>query len=70
MKITIERGGCIGCGSCAMLCSQCFKMESDGKSDLVGGERTAEGNAELEIQELSCVQESVDACPVQVIHVV
>ena len=31
-KIKLEREKCIGCGSCAALCSKHFEMADDGKS--------------------------------------
>jgi len=70
-KIILEREKCIGCGSCAALCSKFFEMAEDGKTKLSGSKKNSEtGNDELEIEEIECAQEAADACPVQIIHIV
>ena len=69
-KIVHEREKCIGCGSCAALCPKFFEMVDDGKAKLLNSEKNAEGNDELEVEEVGCIQEAADACPVQIIHIV
>lgn len=69
-KIIQEREKCIGCGSCAALCPKFFEMADDGKAKLLNSEKNAEGNDELEVEKVECAQESVDACPVQIIHII
>jgi ferredoxin len=69
-KIIHEREKCIGCGSCAALCPKFFEMADDGKARLLEGQKNAEGNDELEVEEVGCAQEAADACPVQIIHIV
>lgn len=32
MKIKVEKENCIGCGTCAALCPDCFELGDDGKS--------------------------------------
>jgi ferredoxin len=68
-KIIQEREKCIGCGSCAALCPKFFEMTDDGKAKLLNPEKNAEGNDELEVEKVECAQEAVDACPVQIIHI-
>ena len=34
-KITIDQELCIGCGACANLCPEVFKMKDDGKAEVV-----------------------------------
>jgi ferredoxin len=68
-KIKIEREKCIGCGSCAALCPKYFEMADDGKSSLIGGNRDASGNDNLETEKIECAEAAADACPVQCIHV-
>lgn len=55
MKISIDEGKCIGCGTCEVLCANCFKMD---------------GNIARVIDE-SCDEceskEVVDSCPVSAI---
>jgi ferredoxin len=69
-KIIQEREKCIGCGSCAVLCPKYWEMAEDGKSKLLNSIQNAEGNDELEVEEVECNQEAADACPVQIIHVI
>ena len=69
-KIIQEREKCIGCGSCAALCPKYWEMSEDGKSKLKNSTPNAEGNHELEVEEIECNQEAADACPVQIIHIV
>ncbi len=70
MKIIIEREKCIGCGSCAALCSKYFELSDDGKSSLKNGERDAKNNDKLEITKIECAQEAADSCPAQCIHII
>lgn len=69
-KIIQEREKCIGCGSCAALCSRFFEMAEDGKARLLEGQKNDEGNDELEVNDIECAQEAADACPVQIIHII
>jgi len=69
-KIIQEREKCIGCGSCAALCPKFFEMADDGKAKLLGSEKNADGNDELEIEKIECAKEASDACPVQIIHII
>jgi len=57
MKITIDKNLCIGCGTCVAVCPNNFKMNDEGK-------------AEVLIQEKSdCVKNGAESCPVQAIKV-
>lgn len=58
MKIEIDRDGCIGCGLCAEICPEVFKIAEDGLSTVIPG---ANGSDDK-------VAEAADACPVSVIH--
>ncbi len=69
-KITQEREKCIGCGSCAALCPKYWEMAQDGKSKLLNSTQNAEGNYEIETEDVECNKEAADACPVQIIHIV
>lgn len=69
-KITHEREKCIGCGSCAALCPKYWEMAQDGKSKLLNSTQNAEGNYEIETEDVECNKEAADACPVQIIHIV
>ncbi len=50
----INKEKCIGCGACASICPKVFEMK--------------EGKAQIKSQETpSCVDEAINACPVQAI---
>ncbi len=66
-KIIIEHEKCIGCGSCAAVCSKYFEMADDGKSKLKGCEKNSAGNFELETNDLDSAQTAAESCPVQCI---
>jgi len=58
-KITINQELCIGCGACANLCSEVFKMKDDGKAKAVNSEKS------------KCDYEMVvQSCPVGAIKIV
>lgn len=58
-KITVNENTCIGCGTCAALCPEFFKMADNGKA--VSLKPTSEDKG--------CAQEAADACPVSAITV-
>ncbi len=66
-KIKLEVEKCIGCGSCAALCSKYFEMGEDGKSHIVGAEK--KGIEELETDKIECAETASEACPAQCIHI-
>ena len=68
-KIILERERCIGCGSCQALCPKYFELVEDGKSHIKNSTRIANGNDELETDNLECATSAAEACPVQCIKV-
>lgn len=60
MKATIDRDGCIGCGVCADICSEVFRMADDGLAEVYG--EVSGDNADK-------AKEAEDSCPVSVITV-
>lgn len=58
MKVDIDRDGCIGCGVCAQICPEVFRIAEDGLSELIAKPDGFEDP----------VKEAADACPVEVIH--
>ena len=56
-KVTIDKSKCIGCGTCASLCEQCFEIK-DGLADYIGSDCP---DCELE--------EVAESCPVEAITV-
>lgn len=55
MPISVNKDLCIGCGTCASLCPNSFKMTEDGKA-----ENTSQEDAE-------CAEKASESCPVQAI---
>jgi ferredoxin len=52
----VDKKMCIGCGACASLCPEIFKIGDDGKSGVHAA------NADE-----ACAQRAIDVCPVQAI---
>lgn len=68
IKITQEHEKCIGCGACAAICTQYWKMNDAGKA-IPKGSKKAGKNFVLEIASIGCNKEAADACPVNCIHI-
>ena len=66
--ITLDRDGCIGCGTCSALCEKYWKMDNDGMATLKGSVKKGKV-FELETDSIECHKEAADACPVSVIKV-
>ena len=49
----VDKKKCIGCGACAAVCPESFKMKGD-KAEATG-------------KKTACTQEAADSCPVQAI---
>lgn len=56
--VKINKNKCIGCGSCAAICSEVFDMGKDGKAQIKKGK---------EKSAILCVKEAIDSCPVEAI---
>jgi len=52
--VKIDKEKCIGCGSCASICSEGFEMSDDGK-------------AHVKNAKAPCIKEGIDVCPVDAI---
>ncbi|MDD5071872.1 MAG: ferredoxin [Patescibacteria group bacterium] len=57
MSIKVNQELCIGCGACASLCPDVFKMNEAGKSEVI-----SQANVE-------CAKNAAGSCPVQAISV-
>lgn len=57
--IKVDRECCIGCGSCASICPENFKIDEEGKSRCKS----------QEVEELGCNQQAADACPANCIAI-
>ena len=60
MKVKVDQDLCIGCGTCELMCSQCFQLEN-GKAQVV---RDNCDGVECDMQDV------IDSCPVEAISIV
>ncbi len=70
-KFIHDREGCIGCGACASLNPEDWKMSSeDGKANLIESKDIG-GQFEKDFEEknLKTNKEVAESCPVNVIHI-
>jgi ferredoxin len=57
MSVKVNQDLCIGCGACASLCPDVFKLGESGKSEVIGHDNVA------------CAKNAAESCPVQAIEV-
>ena len=75
-KIVHDRDICIGCSACASVCPKYWIMEDDGKSSIVGHEKTGNGEEEvlgtnetpLDV-DFESNMDAAESCPVNCIHI-
>ncbi len=60
-KIKVNQNLCIGCGACANIFPNVFKMKEDNKAEAINSELCEEDEARS--------QEIVDTCPVRAIEI-
>lgn len=70
-KIEHDRPNCIGCAACAAVAPDFWEMNADGKSDLKGAAKAADGGEEKDIEDKDYAtnRSAADSCPVNVIHI-
>jgi ferredoxin len=57
MKVYVDNNKCIGCGRCTEICPQSFKLNKDGKSQVISTE------------DMPCIKKASDQCPMEAIRV-
>ncbi len=60
MYVTVEKGGCIGCGSCVALCPNVFHYE---------GELASAITTPVNQEDYALVRKAAAICPVNVIYI-
>lgn len=61
MKVKINKNACIGCGSCAAICPEVFKIDDEGIAKV-----TVE---KIEENQLNDVTEASENCPTSAIEI-
>ena len=70
MRVHIDRDECIECGLCESACSDVFELRAGQKASIVECYQLGSASdGEVGEPLADCVQEAVDACPVNVIDV-
>ena len=69
--VEYDRANCIGAAACASTSPKFWKMNDDGKADLIGGNARSDGWQESEIDEkdIEEMKAAAEICPVNVIHI-
>ena len=68
-EIEVDQSTCIGCGTCQAVCSNVFELNDENKSQIVDEYRTDESNKGAVTEDISCVKDAEDRCPVNAITV-
>lgn len=71
MEVNVDRDECISCATCWSICPEFFEENlEDGLCQVVLEYRLGDSIAAGEAPEdMDCVQEAADLCPVEIIHV-
>jgi ferredoxin len=71
MKVTIDRDECTSCEVCWTECPEVFEENPDDGLSQIVEQYQVDGNPGIGniSDEIDCVQEAADDCPVEIIHV-
>ena len=61
MKVKVNKDACIGCGACASICPDVFKLNDEGLSEAV--------KEEVKEEEQDEVRDAADSCPTGAIEI-
>ena len=59
-NVKVDKEKCLGCGACVSICGKYFELDENGKSEFTG---------ENPVDELECIEDAVNICPVNAIEV-
>ena len=68
-EIEVDQDTCIGCGTCQAICSEVFELNPENKSQIVEEYRTDKSNLGAAPEDIDCVKDAEDRCPVDAITV-
>ena len=68
-KILHDRPECIGCSACASVAPSYWKMDSDGKSDVIGAQKVGEQEILVLEKDFDLNNDAAESCPVNCIHI-
>ena len=57
MKITVDQNKCIGCGRCSEICANTFRLNTQGKAEVISTENS------------DCAIQAADECPMEAIFI-
>jgi len=72
MKVVIDRGSCVSCGTCWETCPDLFEQDPDDSFSRIREPYRSDGDIATGIPHASldtCAQEAANLCPVQVIGI-
>ena len=70
MSIKVNQELCLGCGACASLCPDVFKMNEAGKSEAISSASAPLSGTSADKEEnIACAKNAAESCPVQAISV-
>lgn len=69
VSVVIDQDACIACGVCSALCSEVFEKDENGISQITEEYREEEVYKGEIPEDIECVKEAVDSCPVDAISI-
>lgn len=67
MAIKVNHDLCMGCGTCEILCPAVFKLNAEGKAEVISS-ASAEATADKQ-ENIECAKKAAASCPAQAISV-
>ncbi len=68
-KVNIDQDTCTGCGVCSNLCGEVFEQGASGKAQLVEEYRGSDESSGEVPDDIDCIEEAAQSCPVDAISV-
>ncbi len=69
-KIIHQRKKCIGCGACVAVCPKFFKIDEKNSLARLKNSKKVSNNFELEVEDIDCIKEAAEMCPLKIITIV